>query len=97
MSDKEFILLSFCFQWRTGRELVQMYKKQTGKSMGYGTLYTTMRSLKERGLVETRDSEDEDGVVREFKITAGGSRKRREEQARRPQNEPSPMLTPRTA
>lgn len=83
MSEKEFILLSFCYQWRTGRTLARMYREETGREIGYGTLYGCMRRLREAGLVETRDKEDEYGRFREFKITSKGSGNRRREQERR--------------
>jgi DNA-binding PadR family transcriptional regulator len=98
MTDTEFTLLSFCFQWRTGRKLAQMYQEETGRSIAYGTVYRVMRHLKEEGLVESRKSRDENGVFREFKITSGGSRKRHERvQAQEERPTPAPGLRPRRA
>ena len=57
---------------RSGREVAMLYKQETGRSISYGTLYTTFRRLKERGLVRSRDGEDEDGRLRYFKITGEG-------------------------
>lgn len=56
----------------SGREVAKMYEQETGKSMSYGTLYTTFRRLIESGWVKARDDEDEDGRVRFFKIDVDG-------------------------
>ena len=58
----------------SGREVAKLYKKEAGKSISYGTLYTTFRRLKEEGWVTVRDAEDEDGRVRYFRIAAPGVR-----------------------
>jgi DNA-binding PadR family transcriptional regulator len=92
MTDKELILLSFCFQWRKGRELKLMYEKETGKSLGYSSLYNSLRHLVESELLESRETRDEDGPVREFKITTKGSRQRRIEEERRREREKMPSL-----
>ena len=57
---------------RSGREVAKLYEQETGKSISYGTLYTTFRRLKESGWVKTRDDEDEDGRVRFFRIDVDG-------------------------
>lgn len=56
----------------SGRNLAKRYEQETGHSISYGTLYTTMRRLEEAGWVESRDDEDGDGRVRLFKITENG-------------------------
>jgi len=55
----------------SGRDLAKRYLEENGKEISYGTLYTTMRRLKEGGWVEMRDEEEGDRRVRYFKITAG--------------------------
>src|SRR5688572_9765326 len=55
-----------------GREVAKAYAKEYKTTVSYGTLYTTMRRLKEQGLVATRDDEDEDGRVRFFSIDPRG-------------------------
>jgi len=55
-----------------GREVAKQFKAETGKTISYGTLYTTLRRLKEQGWVSTRDDEDEDGRVRFFSLDPRG-------------------------
>src|SRR5262245_39141442 len=74
LSEKEMQLLALVDTERSGREVAQLFEKETGRSISYGTLYTTFRRLKEEGLVKVRDSEDEDGRVRSFLITGAGQR-----------------------
>jgi DNA-binding PadR family transcriptional regulator len=56
----------------SGREVAKIFKQETGKSMSYGTLYTTFRRMKEQKWVTSRDAEDEDGRVRYFEIDMRG-------------------------
>src|SRR6266446_4951522 len=56
----------------SGRELAKLYEKETHRSISYGTLYTTMGRLRDRGWVEQDDSEDDDGRLRYFVITGAG-------------------------
>jgi DNA-binding PadR family transcriptional regulator len=59
-------------QERSGREVAKLYEQETGKSMSYGTLYTTFRRLIDSGWVKARDDEDSDGRVRFFRIDVNG-------------------------
>ena len=56
----------------TGRQLAVRYKEESGRSISYGTLYTTMSRLRDLGWVEQSDSEDEDGRLRYFRLTGAG-------------------------
>jgi len=56
----------------SGRDLAKRYQHETGKVISYGTLYTTLKRLKDGGWVESRDDEDADGRVRFFKLTGPG-------------------------
>lgn len=56
----------------SGRELAKRYESEHGKSISYGSLYTTMRRLKETGWVEMREDEEVDRRVRYFKMTGHG-------------------------
>jgi DNA-binding PadR family transcriptional regulator len=58
----------------SGREVAKRYEKETNKRISYGTLYTTFRRLKESGWVEARESSDDDGRVRYFRLTGAGIR-----------------------
>lgn len=73
LSDVEFQLLALLStQEKSGREIAQQYEAESGYPISYGTLYTTLRRLKEMGCVETRDDIDGDGRVRYFTLTGGG-------------------------
>lgn len=58
----------------SGRDLAKRYEQETGSSISYGTLYTTMRRLKDSGWVEVREAETEDRRVRYFKISGAGAK-----------------------
>ena len=73
-SDVEFWLLSLAVEERSGREIAREYKKEVGRSISYGTLYTTFRRLKEAGWVRVREDEDVDGRVRFFQTSGAGLR-----------------------
>jgi DNA-binding PadR family transcriptional regulator len=65
----------------SGREVANLYHKEAGKPIAYGTLYTTFRRLRERGWVKVRDGQDEDGRVRYFRIDVDGRRALRDGRA----------------
>lgn len=58
----------------SGRDLAKRYDEENGSSISFGTLYTTMRRLKEAGWVEARDDGEGDGRVRFFKMSGAGAR-----------------------
>jgi DNA-binding PadR family transcriptional regulator len=72
-SPIELQLLALVVRERRGADVASRYAKEVGRNISPGTLYTTFRRLREAGWVKTRDSADEDGRVRFFKITASGS------------------------
>ena len=75
LTEKELQLLALvATEELAGREVAQRFKKETGKEISYGTLYTTFRRLRDEKLVTVRDAEDEDGRIRFFKATASGLR-----------------------
>ncbi len=73
-SDVEFRLLALAVEERSGREIAREYKKDVGRSVSYGTLYTTFRRLKEAGWVRVREDSDADGRVRFFQTSGAGLR-----------------------
>ena len=74
ITNTEFHLLSqVATTERSGREIAQRYVEATKRGISYGRFYVTMRRLQERGLVLTHDTEDEDGLVRSFRITTSGA------------------------
>lgn len=74
LSPTEFRLLGLVITERTGREIAKQYKAETGRAISYGTLYTTLRRMREEGLVHMREGSDGDGRLRYFKIAASGAR-----------------------
>lgn len=74
LSDTEFRLLILVESERSGREVAKLFRKEAGRAISYGTLYTTFRRLREWGWVSVREDEDEDGRMRWFRATATGSR-----------------------
>ncbi len=74
LSATELKLLSLVTTERNGREVAKLYRKETGKRVSYGTLYTTFRRLRERGWVRMRGDRGSDGRMRFFLATAAGSR-----------------------
>jgi DNA-binding PadR family transcriptional regulator len=57
-----------------GRELAKAYEERLGRSISYGSLYTTMSRLCDAGWVEQADGEDTDGRLRYFELTGDGTR-----------------------
>ena len=74
LSEREYQLLSLVLTERTGREVAKLFKAETGKTIPYGTLYSTFKRLKDAGLVSHADTHDEDGRLRYFKITGAGAK-----------------------
>ncbi len=74
LSPTELQLLSLITSERAGREVARLYENETGQTISYGTLCTTFRRMRERGLVQTRRNRDEDGRTRLFCATTGGLR-----------------------
>ncbi len=72
LSATELKLLSLVTTERNGRDVAKLYRKETGKRVTYGTLYTTFRRLRERGWVKMRGDRGSDGRVRLFMVTASG-------------------------
>ena len=74
LSATELKLLSLVTTERNGREVAKLYRKETGKPVSYGTLYTTFRRLRERGWVRMRGDPGSDGRIRFFRATQAGLR-----------------------
>ena len=82
MNDLQFLILGNLVRETTGRDLARILKKEHGKSVSYGRLYTILRRMGEAGWVTKREAEDEDGRFRYFRISAEGYRAFQEERAR---------------
>ena len=73
MQMKVLLLIS---DKRSGRELVELYRREWGESIPDGTLYTTLRRLKEAGWVSVEEARNADGRVRFFQLSARGAKAR---------------------
>ena len=73
-SRTEYELLVLTIKERTGREIADAYRKSVGRRISYGTLYTTLRRMKEAGWIAVRDDEDQDGRLKWFRILGAGAR-----------------------
>ena len=75
-SQKEFELLALLSDGRehAGRAVALRYKEETGRTISYGTLYTTFRRLRSAGWIDAREDEDQDGRVRYFRVVGAGER-----------------------
>lgn len=60
------------FRELSGRDLARAYESAVGSTISYGTLYTTLRRMSEKGWVKCRDDEDQDGRIRFFELSTGG-------------------------
>ncbi len=63
-------------EWKAGRQVQRDMLRYFRVNLSYGTLYTDMRRLEEEGFVESKDSETRAGLVREFRLTNGGLRRK---------------------
>lgn len=75
-SPVQYLILNLIVTERSGREIARKYKRDTGRTISYGTLYTTLKRMKESGWVTVREDsgEFEDGRVRHYRISSGGIR-----------------------
>ena len=60
-------------EW-SGRDVAIRYKDKFSKDISYGSVYVTLGRMKEKGWVDVRDDEDEDGRVRFFRLLGPGER-----------------------
>lgn len=75
LSRVEFQLLALLnTREKSGRDVAVEFEAETGKAISYGTLYTTLRRLREAGYVSARDDLDKDGRIRFFVLTGAGRR-----------------------
>lgn len=73
-SAMEMRLFSLIVQRRPGRDVAKLYNKNWREPISYGTLYTTLRRMAERGWVKVEDDSDEDGRIRWFQISGIGAK-----------------------
>ena len=73
LSAVELKVLALVSEERSGREVAGLYRQQTGDQIPHGTLYSTLRRLRERGWVRMRADRELDPRVRLFSATAEGA------------------------
>lgn len=73
LTDVEFRIMALIVAERTGREVAAAWEKRTKRPIGPGTLYTTLRRLRERGLVDQK-AYGEDERTRWYVATAAGKK-----------------------
>ncbi len=74
LSPAEVKVLALVSEERSGREVARLYGRQTGNEIPHGTLYSTLRRLRERGWVRMREDRELDPRVRLFVATLDGVR-----------------------
>ncbi len=72
LTPVELQLLALVTSERSGREIARLYREETGEPVPFGTLYATLRRMRERGWVQMRNDRDLDGRIRLFRATASG-------------------------
>ena len=72
LSPVELKVLALVLEERTGRDVAHLFRKQTGKQIPHGTLYSTLRRLRERGWAQMRQDRELDPRIRLFVATAAG-------------------------
>ena len=73
LSAVELKVLALVSEERSGREVAGLYRKQTGSKIPHGTLYSTLRRLRERGWVRMHRDRKLDPRIRLFVATAAGT------------------------
>ncbi len=72
LSPAELKVLALVSEERSGREVAHLYRQQTGERIPFGTLYSTLRRMRERGWVRMRRDREFDPRIRLFVATADG-------------------------
>ncbi len=72
LSPQELQLLSLITTARTGRQVAALYRQESGQRISWGSLYTSLRRMRTRGLVASREEPDEDGRIKYFLATQQG-------------------------
>lgn len=71
-SPMQLKILSLVLGKRSGREVAELYRREWGEPISYGTLYTTLRRLSEAGWVSIEEARAPDGRVRWYHISGRG-------------------------
>ena len=73
LSPAEVKVLALVSEERSGREVARIYGQQTGERIPHGTLYSTLRRMRERGWVRMRQDRELDPRIRLFVATVDGA------------------------
>lgn len=73
LSPAELRVLALVSEERSGREVAHRYWRQTGERIPHGTLYSTLRRMRERGWVRMRQDRELDPRIRLFVATVEGA------------------------
>ena len=73
LSPAEVKVLALVSEERSGREVARLYGQQTGERIPHGTLYSTLRRMRERGWVRMRQDRELDPRIRLFVATVEGT------------------------
>ena len=73
LSPAELKVLALVSEERSGQEVARLYGQQTGEQIPHGTLYSSLRRLRERGWVRMRSDRELDPRVRLFLATKEGA------------------------
>ena len=72
LSPVELQILALITTERTGRQVAELYRHEAGRRIAHGSLYTSLRRLRARGLVTAREDRAEDCRIRYFLATREG-------------------------
>ena len=74
LSPVELKVLALVLKEQTGRSIARLFRRQTGEQIPHGTLYSTLRRMRERGWVRMREDRALDPRIRLFVATMDGVR-----------------------
>ena len=72
LSPVELQILALVVDERTGRDVAALFEREAGRRIPFGSLYTSFRRMRARGLVTSREDRDQDGRIKYFLATPRG-------------------------
>ena len=72
LSPAELRVLALVTVEQTGSDIAHLYRVESGDVIPHGTLYSTLRRLRARGLVTSREQRELDGRTKHFFVTPSG-------------------------
>ena len=98
-SPMQMKVLSLIVAKRSGHEVAELYRREWGEPLSHGTLYTTLRRLREAGWLSVEEIRDADGRLRWYHISGRGVKamsRGREYYRRIAELKPAPAASRRT-